>query len=229
MEMIGLMHEAEPYGHLVLAGRAMDYKTLSRVIGVDEGDVKRAVKELESRAVFSRTDSGVIFSRRMIRDEKRRETLQENGRQGGNPRLKKQGVGGGLVKQEPNQEDKPQIPEARKSSEANASGCADPVKQVFDLGVAILTSNGTAERQARSLIGKWCKSKGEAEVLQALLDARSKASPLEWIEARLRSAKWVSASGYEYRGTDEQVMREAERRHDMTTYWAVKAKLARAA
>ena len=61
MEMIGLMHEAEPYGHLVLAGRAMDYKTLSRVIGVDECDVKGAVKELESRGVFSRTNDGVIF------------------------------------------------------------------------------------------------------------------------------------------------------------------------
>ena len=75
-------------------------------------------------------------------------------------------------------------------SEANASGGeppADPVKQVFDLGVAVLTSTGTAEKQARSLIGKWCKTKGEAEVLQALLEARSKANPIEWLNARLRS------------------------------------------
>lgn len=89
-EMIGLMHEAEPYGHLVQGGRAMDYDGLSRVIAVDVGDVKRAVKELERRGVLSRTTSGVIYSRRMIRDEEKRKTLRENGALGGNPVLKNQ-------------------------------------------------------------------------------------------------------------------------------------------
>jgi hypothetical protein len=114
------------------------------------------------------------------------------------------------------------------NSEAKASGGeppSDPVKQVFDLGVAILTSNGTAEKHARSMIGKWCKAKGEAQVLQALLDARNRASPLEWIEARFKTAKYVSKSGYEYRGSDEQVMREAERRGDNDTYWRAKSSL----
>jgi len=116
MEMIGLMHEAEPYGHLVIAGRAMDYKTLSRVIGVTEGDVKRAAKELESLGVFSRTNSGVIFSRRMIRDEKRRETLQKNGTKGGNPALKNQELSSGLDNQEDNPPLKTQRPEAREKT-----------------------------------------------------------------------------------------------------------------
>jgi hypothetical protein len=113
-------------------------------------------------------------------------------------------------------------------SEANASGAsppADPVKQVFDLGVAVLTETGIAEKQARSLVGKWCKGGKEAEVLQALLIARQKANPVEWLNARFKTAKWVSASGYEYRGSDEQILREAERRNDMTTYWALKSQL----
>jgi len=38
-------------------------------------------------------------------------------------------------------------------------------------------------------------------------------------------AKWVSKSGYEYRGDDRAVMREAERRGDMDTYWSVKSAL----
>lgn len=42
------------------------------------------------------------------------------------------------------------------------------------------------------------------------------------------STKWVSPKGYEYRGTDEQVLREAERRGDMDTYWKVKGSLKRA-
>jgi hypothetical protein len=100
---------------------------------------------------------------------------------------------------------------------------ADPVKDLFDLGVALLTATGCSEKQARSLIGKWRKAKGDAEVLQALIDcrARSIANPVEWLEARFKSGRWTSKSGYEYRGTDEQVLREAEKRHDMDTYWSV--------
>lgn len=226
MEMIGLMHEAEPYGHLVLAGRAMDYSTLSRVIGVDQGVVKGAVKELESLGVFARTNGGVIFSRRMVRDETRRETLQKNGSKGGNPRLKKQEDSEGLDKQAANQGDKPQKPEAR-DTEANASGgpAADPIKNLFDLGVSILVSSGQSEKQARSLVGKWRKSKSDAEVLAALLDCRNRSisNPIEWMEKRLNGARYVSASGYEYRGDDKAVMREAEKRADWDTYWAVKA------
>jgi len=127
MEMIGLMHEAEPYGHLVLAGKPLDYSTLARLIGMEVGEVKRAVKELESRNVFSRSEDGAIFSRRMIRDENRRKTLAKNGQRGGNPGLKKQGVSPRLDNQEdiqtPNQKDKPQKPEARSQKlESNNNG-----------------------------------------------------------------------------------------------------------
>jgi hypothetical protein len=115
-------------------------------------------------------------------------------------------------------------------SEANASGGeppADPLKQVFDLGVELLTATGTTEKQARSLLGKWRKSHGEAKVLQGLLDCRTKAisNPVEWLEKRFVGAKYVSASGYEYRGDEQAVMREAERRADWGTYWKAKANL----
>lgn len=89
-EMLGLMHEADPYGHLYVAGAPADTKVLAAVIGVDEVTVKGAVKELKSKGVFSLTDGGVIYSRRMIRDENRRKTNKENGGSGGNPILKNQ-------------------------------------------------------------------------------------------------------------------------------------------
>jgi hypothetical protein len=111
------------------------------------------------------------------------------------------------------------------SSVSNETGVppADPIKLMFDAGLALLTGTGTPEKQARSLLGKWKKARGEAEVLAAIMDCRRLgiASPVEWMEKRLRSAKYVSKSGYEYRGTDEQVLREAEKRHDMDTYWSV--------
>jgi hypothetical protein len=192
MEMIGLMHEAEPYGHLVLAGRAMDYKTLSRVIGVDERDVKRAVKELENLGVFSRTNSGVIFSRRMIRDENRRKTLQENGAKGGNPNLKKQELSDGLDNQSDNQGDNAQKPEARGSvDKSTGAEPPDPLKELFDLGVSMLKSQGHSERQARSLIGKWRKGRSPGDIVAALVDAktRSVSNLVEWMPKRLNGTR----------------------------------------
>lgn len=122
MEMIGLMHEAEPHGHLVLGGRSLDYATLARVIAVDVGVVKGAVKELESRGVFSRAGDGVIYSRRMVRDENRRKTAQKNGKSGGNPALKKQELSAVSDKQDDKAQDKTHIPEARSQS----ISCARP-------------------------------------------------------------------------------------------------------
>lgn len=105
------------------------------------------------------------------------------------------------------------------------TGVADPIKGVFDLGVSILVGCGHSEKQARSLVGKWRKAKSDAEVLTGLLDCQrlNVSSPVEWLERRFKSAAYVSASGYEYRGTIEQVIREAEKRNDMATYWRAKA------
>lgn len=100
----------------------------------------------------------------------------------------------------------------------------DPVKELFDLGVAILVEAGVDERQARSFVGKLRKTKTDAEVMQALLECRAKAisEPIEWLTKRLAQTQWVSASGYEYRGDLDAVMREAEKRADWTTYYAAK-------
>jgi hypothetical protein len=117
------------------------------------------------------------------------------------------------------------------SSEANASGDeapADPVKTLFDLGISLLTEAGQTEKQARSLVGKWRKAKPDGEVLTAFLECRAESisNPVEWLTKRLQVAKWVSKSGYEYRGDDEAVMREAQKRADWNTYWAVKSRIA---
>jgi hypothetical protein len=189
MEMIGLMHEAEPYGHLVLAGRAMDYSTLSRVIGVDQGIVKGAVKELESLGVFDRTSGGVIVSRRMVRDEIRRKALRENGSKGGNPRLLNQEDSGSLDNQRSNQRDKPQKPEARGSVSNDTGEPPDIPKMIFDLGIGLLVAAGHKDREARSILGKWRRDFGDSAVLSALMDCQAKniANPVEWMPKRLKA------------------------------------------
>lgn len=115
------------------------------------------------------------------------------------------------------------------SSVSNETGgeATDPVKLVFDLGVSLLVGSGQTEKQARSLIGKYRKSKSDAEVLAALMDCRRLAitNPVEWLEKRFKGSKYVSKSGYEYRGDIHAVIREAERRNDMDTYWTAKSDL----
>lgn len=118
-------------------------------------------------------------------------------------------------------------PSQSHSSEDKSSGAeapADPVKELFDLGVSLLVAAGKTDKEARSLIGKWRKAKSDGEVISGFLDCRAKAisDPVEWLTKRFQAARWVSKSGYEYRGSDADVVREAERRADWDTYWGAK-------
>lgn len=79
-EMICLMHEADPYGHLVTAGTPVEASGLARLVGESPKDVKRWLDELAQGQVFSVTPSGIIFSRRMVRDQKERTEWAERQR-----------------------------------------------------------------------------------------------------------------------------------------------------
>jgi hypothetical protein len=111
-------------------------------------------------------------------------------------------------------------------SKETANGVRDPLKELFDNGVSLLIESGVAERRARSLIGAWRKGGRDGEVAVAIGEARAKGitDPVEWLSARLKTARFISPSGYQYRGSPEQIEREAERRADWGTYWAVKGK-----
>lgn len=63
----------------------------------------------------------------------------------------------------------------------------DPVKELFDVGVGVLTASGMSEKQARSFVGKLRKGHGDGDVLAALTDCRTKAitNPVEWLPKRL--------------------------------------------
>lgn len=60
---------------------------------------------------------------------------------------------------------------------------------VWQIGPNFLAEHGCPERQARSLLGKWRKERGDAETLAALIAAEreSVSEPVAWIEARLKN------------------------------------------
>lgn len=67
-EMICLMHEAEPYGHLLVNNVPVTVRQLASLAGIAQSDCMKFMAELESSGVYSRTDTKTIFSRRMVRD-----------------------------------------------------------------------------------------------------------------------------------------------------------------
>lgn len=87
-DLLALMHEGEPYGHLTINGRVPTSRKLAVMLGGTAKEIDALIAELMDAGVPSRTDDGVIYSRRMVRDKAKQDTDRANGKGGGNPRLK---------------------------------------------------------------------------------------------------------------------------------------------
>lgn len=121
IELLCIMHKAEPVGHLLVNGRAPNTSLLARLCATPERQVKTFLDELRGHGVFDDVD-GVIVSRRMVRDAEKAIRDKANGRKGGNPKVKAGDNGG--VNPKDNGGDKAQKPEARSqkdTGEADAS------------------------------------------------------------------------------------------------------------
>lgn len=116
IEMIGLMHASDRYGHLLVNGSPPNSTQLSVLAGAPSPQVPELLGELEAAGVFSRTKEGVIYSRRMTRDDKKRQTARKNGKMGGNPSLGKQRENPASDNPQDKDRDKTQKPEARSQS-----------------------------------------------------------------------------------------------------------------
>lgn len=87
IDIISFMMEAEPFGHLLINGRAPSVDVIAALTVTPAKIVSAALEELEENGVFSVTEAGVIYSRRMVKDAVRTAELTERGRRGGNPSL----------------------------------------------------------------------------------------------------------------------------------------------
>lgn len=87
IEMLCIMHEGAPVGHLTLAGKAATVRQIAANAGCTEKEATKGLAELEAAGVFSRTADGTIFSRRMVKDTRAAEQARAWGKEGGNPSL----------------------------------------------------------------------------------------------------------------------------------------------
>lgn len=89
VEMLCVMHKAEPVGHLLVNGKPPSPRVLAVLCGTTPKEMQKALDELAGAGVFSLTDEGVIFSRRMVRDAAKAEEDKANGAKGGHPALRR--------------------------------------------------------------------------------------------------------------------------------------------
>lgn len=198
IELVCLMHEAHPYGHLLVNGLSPTDTQLAVLVGAPSDQVSSLIGELEAAGVFSRTRAGVIFSRRLTRMAKKAATARNNGRKGGNPSLIKETENPPPDNPPDKDRDKTQKPEARSQINSVPDGTGDAAgqtvdftKEVFDRGVAFLGKYQIPQKQARALIGKWRSEVGDTETFNALRDANREGvtDPVSWISKRFSARK----------------------------------------
>jgi len=113
MDMICFMHEGSPYGHLKVGDKVILSFNLSRMVGETLDVVEGWLDELSTAGVYETNDEGVIYSKRMIRDENLRQIRAAGGSKGGNPAL--------MDKAKVNLEDKQKPTPSSASSSSSSS------------------------------------------------------------------------------------------------------------
>ncbi len=175
IEMITIMHDGEPYGHLTAGGMPIHEDILAKMVGASVRRVNRLLIELRSRNIFGLTSDGVIYSRRMVRDEEIR---------------KKKAAGGAKSLENPNvprpkhvREDGPK--DGRKDALAGSIGGSSGGS--FDPSPAVAVASASAGRSSSSSpvgdVGE-C-SAGERDVLSLLESDADRAA----LTAVLRGAR----------------------------------------
>ena len=136
IECMCIMHEADPYGFLIINNRAVTDAQLALLTGTPPEQISDLLGELESAGVFSRNLKGVVFSRRMTRDKKKSKNAKKNGKNGGNPSLckttTKQTLDNLQVKPQDKGGDKTHKPEARGQKETPPPLSGESAKDLAD-------------------------------------------------------------------------------------------------
>jgi hypothetical protein len=87
LRLMFIMHDSERYGYLMQHGSPIPGINAARRVSLDVEQYESLLRELLDAGVPGVMPDGTIYSRRMVRDAKRRLEAQVNGRKGGNPAL----------------------------------------------------------------------------------------------------------------------------------------------
>lgn len=124
-DMNCIMFNSPKRGYLLKPnGSKYEAKDLARVTGASEQEVSTCLAELTSNEVCSTTSDGVIYCRRMVRDQAVRDARAEAGRKGGlfRPGSKSEANGEANTKQTPRTPSSSPSPSPSPDSERNSEG-----------------------------------------------------------------------------------------------------------
>lgn len=90
IDLLTLMHDSDRRGYLTSRlGSPFSPEQIAAYCGTSREAVTRATQELIDSGVASCTDSGILYSRRMVADERKRRLCSDAGKRGGgNPTFK---------------------------------------------------------------------------------------------------------------------------------------------
>jgi hypothetical protein len=90
IDILCLMFECDERGVLSTAGRAWGDQEVARAIGGQYDVTLACIQELADLGVVSRSTTGALYCRRMVRDENKRKLCSDAGKRGGgNPQFSK--------------------------------------------------------------------------------------------------------------------------------------------
>lgn len=110
IDMLCIAAQSDPIGYLTVNQEILSVQDIARMVGGSEPEVSTLIDELDRNGVLSRDRTGKIYSRRMVRDEKKARTAQKNGKLGGNPKLGSYSGNSASDNPKDKAEVKPQIP-----------------------------------------------------------------------------------------------------------------------
>jgi len=88
IDLLCIMMNAEPYGHLAILGKPMTDQQAARLTGTDIDTYKGCLKVIEETGISSRTKCGMLYCRRLVRDHEKYLSASRYGKKGGgNPNL----------------------------------------------------------------------------------------------------------------------------------------------
>jgi hypothetical protein len=160
IDLMTLMHEAVPYGHLLINGRVPHFKQIAALLGAKNArQVEVLLAKLLDAGVFRKNDDGVVYSPRMIREHER----VVEGRISANKRWKtdspsndRKGQPSGVPKSKPSA----QTPDTRiQMPESSSSLRSDDGTETSDMLQAVADWNVFAAKTGLSSVQRLTKAR----------------------------------------------------------------------
>jgi hypothetical protein len=180
IEMLALMHEAEPRGYLLVRGKPPTPRQLANLVGgCTPDEVVALMAELDEAGVYSINREGVIFSRKMAKDADISQKRSENGAKGASVTHGQQNDFFDLPGQ--NVGPRSQKPEARSQKPENQTGSNPEIDEALHPFVQVQAAwaamvEGVNQAAGRNVLANIYKL---AEKRQAALRARIRDYGLE--------------------------------------------------